>query len=269
MKRRKSRFVDQRSVEACVEQLQSIIDGLRAGSMALEEDDQALLLRPRGPLDFEVRVDQLGTKETLRVELSWKLASQRSAGTNAPPASGLREVLETSAGEGPIRAWPERVGNALDVPQTPVAVLQAEPVPDVDSLDAEAAEMEVQDADILDAVEALSVTTLRPLKRTQTACSCSTRATELPASSWPRQRSVVDEFHQLYADACSVGSDGQWHIDREQLVQSLANAGVDPLTQQELYSLALQADIDRTSAFSERVVAALERASQQPLAAVG
>jgi amphi-Trp domain-containing protein len=249
MKRRKSKFVDQRGIEACIDQLQSIIDGLRAGRMAVEEEDQALLLRPRGPLDFELRVDQLGTKETLRVEMSWKLASQRTAGASVAPASGPREVSAASAWEGPVTIWPER-----------------------EPLEAEAPEMEVHEADILDAdlleaADAVPATMLRPIARTVAACTCSTRSLEDPISSWPQQRSIADEYHQLYADACTVGGDGQWHIDRDRLVQSLANAGVDPLTQQELYSLALQADVDRTSLFSERVVAALERASQRPLAA--
>jgi hypothetical protein len=92
---------------------------------------------------------------------------------------------------------------------------------------------------------------------------------EDPISGWPPPRSVVAEYQQLYADACTVGSDGQWHLDRDQLVQSLARAGVDALTQQELYSSALQADLDRTSWFSARVIAALERARQQPLAVAG
>lgn len=273
MKRRKSRFVDQRSVEACIDQLQSIIDGLRAGRMAVEEEDQALLLCPRGPLDFEVRVDQLGTKETLRVELSWKLASQRAAGANAAPASGLREVLEGPVAEGPITAWPERTllepTRELGAPaaEAEAGAPHAE-VSDALSLDAEAVEMEVQEADILDAVDAASVTALRPPKRAETACTCSARSSA-PSSPWPQQASVVDEYHQLYADACTLGSDGRWHIDRDQLVLALANAGVDPLTQQELYSLALHADVDWTSSFGERVVAALERASQHPLAAAG
>jgi amphi-Trp domain-containing protein len=268
MKRRKCRFVDQRNIEACIDQLQSIIDGLRAGSMAVEEEDQALLLRPRGPLDFEVRVDQLGTKETLRVEMSWKLASQRTAGANAAPASGPREVSVASAWEGPITRWPQR--EPAQAKQDCLALApRAEAAPAAGSFDAEAAEMEVQEADILDEGDAVSVTALRPLKRTGTACTCSARSMEDPISSWPQERSIAEEYHQLYADACTVGSDGQWHIDRDRLVQSLANAGVDPLTQQELYSLALQADVDRTSLFSERVVAALERASQRPLAAVG
>jgi amphi-Trp domain-containing protein len=244
MKRRKSKFVDQRGIEACIDQLQSIIDGLRAGRMAVEEEDQALLLRPRGPLDFEVRVEQLGTKETLRVEVSWKLASQRTTRASVAPASGPREVSAASVWEGPVTSWPQR-----------------------EPLEAEAAEIEVQEADLLDAADAVSVTMLRPLARTVAACTCSARSIEDPISSWPQQRSIVDEYHQLYADACTVGEDGQWHIDRDRLVRSLANAGVDPLTQQELYSLALQADVDRTSLFSERVVAALERASQRPLAA--
>jgi len=267
MKRRKSRFVDQRNVEACIEQLQSIIDGLRAGRMAVEEEDQALLLCPRGPLDFEVRVDQLGTKETLRVELSWKLASQRAATANAAPASEVREVLESSVAEGPITAWPERLQPEPACATEAADAVSQHAVSDAVSLDAEAAEMEVLEADILDAVEA-SVTALRPLKRAETACTCAARSAP-PSSPWPQQASVVDEYHQLYADACTLGSDGRWHIDRDQLVLALANAGVDPLTQQELYSLALHADVDWTNSFGERVVAALERASQHPLAAAG
>jgi amphi-Trp domain-containing protein len=279
MKRRKCRYVDQRDVEACIDQLQAIIDGLRSGSMALEEDEQALLLRPRGLLDFELRVEQLETKETLRVEMSWKLG-QRGVDANAAPASGPRPVqAEAAVIEGPIVAWPKQAPATVEVRE----VTSSSP----ESAEEEAGEEEISADELLvedfgvDELSALAIPAGNahvaeplaaedaPLDSAVMACSCAARPLEDPISGWPPPRSIVAEYHQLYADACCVGSDGQWHLDRDQLVQSLARAGVDPLTQQELYSSALQADLDRTSWFSARVVAALERASQRPLAAVG
>jgi len=224
MKRRKVRYVDQRSIEACIEQLQAIIDGLRSGGMGLEQDDQSLVLRPGGLLDFELRVEQLERKETLRVDMSWRPAMEPRGAevSDAEPPSGRRPAVNGAAAEhelaadGPItaRPAPERAGS--------------------ERAGSERAGVALPSDDL--------------------------------TSVWPSPRPVAAEYQQLYADACMVGSDGQWHIDRDQLVQSLARAGVDPLTQQELYSFALQADVDRSSLFSERVIAALERASQRPMA---
>lgn len=300
MKRRKCRYVDQRDIEACIGQLQAIIDGLRSGSMALDEDEQSVLLRPAGLLDFEVRVEQLERKETLRVELSWKLA-QRGADSKAP-ASGPRPVQDEAVWEGPITAWPKPARAALLARDAEPSLVEpslaapslvepplAEPSPaEVSSIalsafdaadgsleeEISADELLVDDflAEELPAAPAPGAVALAEdvaLDSSVVACSCALRSGEDPISGWPPPRSVVAEYHQLYAEACTVGSDGLWHLDRDQLVQSLARAGVDPLTQQELYSSALQADLDRTSWFSARVVAALERASQRPLAEAG
>jgi hypothetical protein len=77
------------------------------------------------------------------------------------------------------------------------------------------------------------------------------------------------EYQRLYTAVRSLGSDGQWHIDTEQLIVSLAQAGVDALTQQELYALALQADADgRSIMFSEQVIEALKQVSQRRAVAV-
>ncbi|HWO09968.1 MAG TPA: amphi-Trp domain-containing protein [Polyangiaceae bacterium] len=215
MKRRKVRYVDQRNIQACIDQLQAIIDGLRSGGLGFEEEDQSLLLHPGGMLDFELRVDQLERKETLRVELSWRpaLDGRRGVESGEAPVSETRQLgFAEELSEGPITARP-----------SPSVLPSAPPEP------------------------------LEP---------------ELSLAAPPWRRPVVAEYEQLYAEAFMLGSDGQWHIDRDQLVQSLARAGVDPLTQQELYSLALQADVDgRAGSFSERVIAALDRASQRPASA--
>lgn len=82
-------------------------------------------------------------------------------------------------------------------------------------------------------------------------------------------RIAADEFSRLYAAARTRSSDGRWHLDQDQLIQSLARAGVDPLTQQDLYSLALQVEADgRAVLFSERVIEALEQARQRGSGAV-
>jgi len=59
------------SLHGCIERLQSLVDGLKAGSFSVEHGDQAIVLRPGGPIDFELRVDQNDENEVLRLELGW------------------------------------------------------------------------------------------------------------------------------------------------------------------------------------------------------
>jgi hypothetical protein len=67
-----------------------------------------------------------------------------------------------------------------------------------------------------------------------------------------------------------LGSDGRWHLDQDRLIVSLESAGVDALTQQELYAFALQADADsRTSLLSERLLDAIRRVSDPSLSSDG
>lgn len=207
MKRRNVKYADERSVQACIDQLQAIIEGLRSGMIGLEQEEQSLVLRPGGLIDFALRVDQLERKETLRVDMTWRPAVESLRGADAgAPESETRPLSEGARSEGPITARPAAGGSASP--------------------------------------------------------------SEAPLPPW--QRPVVSEYEQLYARAGAVGSDGQWHIDRDQLMESLAQAGVDPLTQQELYSFALLADADgRGSVLSERVIAALEQASQRSAQAAG
>lgn len=82
MKRRKIRYSDERSISACVEQLEALVDGLKAGRIALEHEEGPVALIPAGRVNFELRIDQQRRKEMLRVELTW--ASEVS---DAPAAS--------------------------------------------------------------------------------------------------------------------------------------------------------------------------------------
>src|SRR5688572_12450838 len=98
MKRRKIRHADQRNVQACIDQLQALVDGLKAGSIGLEQDGQAVLLRPGGVVHFDFRVDQAERKETLRVEMSWQPdASARPADDSLAPPQEARSVNGAAA----------------------------------------------------------------------------------------------------------------------------------------------------------------------------
>jgi amphi-Trp domain-containing protein len=178
MKRPKFRHADQRTVQACIEQLRALIDGLEAGTISLQQegDPEEVQLRPGGAIDFEIRVEQLKRRESIRLDMTW-------------------------------RTEPERTDE------------------DEDSL----------------------VERGGPL---------STRAVEGVATG---------RFREIYTAARTLGCDGRWHIDQDRLLASLDRAGIDPLAQQELYTLALLADADaRMKMFSERARDALERASERP-----
>ncbi len=208
MKRRKIRHADQRNVQACIDQLQALVDGLRAGSIGLEQDGQAVVLRPGGVVQFDLRVDQGERKETLRVEMSWQpdAGSRQAEGSVAPPAEvrSVNGALVNGAAAPPMASEaPRGIKVELD--------------------------------------------------------------SRIPASAEARDdRMAAAEFQQLYSAARILGNDGQWHIDQDRLIESLAEAGVDALTQQELYSAALQADADgRASMLSERVLVALEQVTRR------
>jgi amphi-Trp domain-containing protein len=223
MKRHKIKRVDERSVQACVEELQALIDGLKAGRIHLQHDQETLFLGPVGLVSFELRVDQTPRKETLRVELSWRpeAESAKDAASAADLAAGQPVASLPAAGLSDAMAAEALPDDSTPPPPLPServgAPLQAAPERDV------------------------------PL---------STRALD---------RMATAEYQRLYEAARTLGSDGQWHLDQDQLIVSLALAGVDPLTQQELYALALQADADgRGSMLSERVIEAIKRVSQPP-----
>lgn len=98
MKRRKIRYSDERTVVACIEQLQALVDGLKAGSIALGDDEGPLTLAPAGLLTFELRVDQQRRKDILRVELSWA--------AEAPDAAAASAATVLGAPRGPLSVPP-------------------------------------------------------------------------------------------------------------------------------------------------------------------
>ena len=67
---------------------------------------------------------------------------------------------------------------------------------------------------------------------------------------------------QIYLAAHTADASGRIQLDTARLAQSLAEAGIGPLAEQELYSLALLAAADGHAAlFEEDVLAAIAKAS--------
>jgi amphi-Trp domain-containing protein len=95
MKRRKIRYSDERSVSACIEQLQALVDGLKAGRISLTHDEGPVELVPAGKVNFELRIDQQRRKETLRVDLTWlaEVSDAAASGVEAAPEEPSRGPL--------------------------------------------------------------------------------------------------------------------------------------------------------------------------------
>lgn len=198
MKKRKIKYLEERSVEACIVYLESLIHGLKTGSVGVKQADQEIHLRPAGVLDFGLRVEQEERSESIKLQLSWRRGAREEA-----------------------------------------------------ARDAQARAAETREPD-----DELPTLTRMPSFGDERDAS--------PPSMRTLDRRAVAEYQRLYSAARSLDDQGHWHLDKERLMQSLAEAGVDPLTQQELYSLALQADTDgRTIMFSEQVIDALKQVTQR------
>jgi amphi-Trp domain-containing protein len=203
MKRRRIRYADRRTVQACIDQLQAIIDGLRTGNLGIQHAQEAVQLRPGGDVELEVRVDQLERKETLRLEMSWRPDARAP---DSPPEHGPHGSVAAHA----VTATFESDGDSAPS----------------------------------------NVSSVPPSYPSGSGSSAPDR--------------MLSDHERLFATFRTQGGDGRWHIDQDELVQSLARAGVDPLTQQELYALAMQADADgRGALFSERVIDALALVGQR------
>lgn len=249
MKRHKIKQAGERTVQACIDQLQAIVDGLKAGSIRVQHDEETVLLGPGGVVSFELRVEQTPRKETLRVELSWRPDAEpgRAAASGAVVTAGSPEAGLPATGL-PATGLP-----ATGAPAT--GGLPSTGIPGAGPSDARLAEARL--AESSPPAPRLSERVRGPLELDPDR--------DGPMSTRTLDRLATAEYQRLYDAARTLGSDGQWHIDQDRLIVSLALAGVDPLTQQELYALALQADADgRGSMLSERVIEAIKQISQHP-----
>lgn len=75
MKKQKFEYSEPQSLDMCIRQLEALLEGLKAGSVTLNQSDQKLWLRPGAAVDLELRAEQSGDSERLEVRLGWRRRS--------------------------------------------------------------------------------------------------------------------------------------------------------------------------------------------------
>jgi amphi-Trp domain-containing protein len=75
MKKQKIKFAEQQALDTCIRQLEALLEGLKSGTLSLNQGGEKLWLRPGGDVDIELRAEQSGERESLEIQLGWRRAS--------------------------------------------------------------------------------------------------------------------------------------------------------------------------------------------------
>jgi amphi-Trp domain-containing protein len=103
MKKLEIEYGERRSLESTVDQLQSLVDGLRSGALTIARGDRRLLflLKPEAPLAFTLHAERCGERERLKLSLEWRRQHLRISGgpateeaDSADAAASARELAE-------------------------------------------------------------------------------------------------------------------------------------------------------------------------------
>jgi amphi-Trp domain-containing protein len=103
MKKLEIEYDERRSLESTVDQLQSLVDGLRSGALTIARGDRRLLflLKPDAPLEFTLHAERSGERERLKLSLEWQRQHLRIGGgramaeaDSAEAAASARELAE-------------------------------------------------------------------------------------------------------------------------------------------------------------------------------
>ena len=72
MKKQTFEYSEQQSLEVCIRQLEALLEGLKAGTVSLNQNQQKLWLRPGSAVELELYAEQSGESERLEVRLGWR-----------------------------------------------------------------------------------------------------------------------------------------------------------------------------------------------------
>jgi amphi-Trp domain-containing protein len=75
MKKQKIKLNEQQNLDTCVRQLESLLEGLKSGTLSLSQGGEKLWLRPGGAVDIALSAEQSGERESLEIRLEWQRAS--------------------------------------------------------------------------------------------------------------------------------------------------------------------------------------------------
>jgi len=88
MKKQSIEFSEQQPLDTCIRQLEALLEGLKAGTVSLSQNQHKLWLRPGAAVELELRAEQSGESERLEVRLAWRRRSLHvvtRAGDDEPP----------------------------------------------------------------------------------------------------------------------------------------------------------------------------------------
>jgi len=98
MKKLEIEYDERRSLESTVDQLQSLVDGLRSGALTIARGDRRLLflLKPDAPLEFTLHAERSGDRERLKLSLEWRRQHLRIGGGRAMEEADSAEVAASA-----------------------------------------------------------------------------------------------------------------------------------------------------------------------------
>jgi amphi-Trp domain-containing protein len=88
MKKQSFEYSEQQPLDTCIRQLEALLEGLKAGTLSLSQNDHKLWLRPGAAVELELRAEQSGDSERLDIRLGWRRRSLHvvpRAGEDEPP----------------------------------------------------------------------------------------------------------------------------------------------------------------------------------------
>jgi amphi-Trp domain-containing protein len=85
MKKLEIEYDECRSLASTVDQLQSVVDGLRSRALTIAHGDRRLLflLAPGSPLELKIHAERFGNRERLEISLEWRRQHLRIGGVAA------------------------------------------------------------------------------------------------------------------------------------------------------------------------------------------
>jgi len=101
IKKYKIEYDECRSLESLVDQLQSVVDGLRSRALTIAHGDRRLLflLEPDSPLELGIHAERSGNRERLQISLEWRrqhlhIGAAAQPGAPAEAGNPVEEGLE-------------------------------------------------------------------------------------------------------------------------------------------------------------------------------
>ncbi len=73
------------SLDQAVGYIENVIDGIRRGVLTIEAGDKSVTIHPSRNVDFEIEAARKKDKESVTIELTWRLEEKTKHRDEAPP----------------------------------------------------------------------------------------------------------------------------------------------------------------------------------------